>query len=669
MSVLPGASGADDVTSNGSASNEEKAEQSDTALASGSASNEAKAEQSDIIPAGGSASNEAERSDMVDDACQTASGSRALPESSPDVRGGSNSLGSSAGEVSIDTTGCSSRSIDAAGGQTKPKQKRRSDQMAYEAPTPSHADRRPRKQARVVGSTRNSPVKAPRDMSTEEQRSTEQEADEDLKERELKRLRQELEAEKGKNASLKQQLQTSNHTLEKARRYLSEKLIYMARWERDKARDHLTIEGSRLGKYRSLVSFANFGTWEGGFESETIEDMKEQHKLERASIDRMKRQSYKQEKKNRDKADNGDGDNGADDEGVPPGEDAATLREIASQRTAFLSKQESELKQREQKLKSDRALYLKQQMRLTSEENSNFRHYPLLHERYQLLNLIGKGGFSEVFKALDLQTMTNVAVKIHELDKNMTDPQRQSYIRRAMREYEIQKALKHARIVHLSDCFPISNMAFATVLELCEGDTLDAYMKKHGAVQEKDARGIIIQILSGLRYMNTNGRKVIHYDLKPGNLFFHCGEVKICDFGLSKIVNESYGETIELTSQGAGTYWYLPPECFEEGGIPKISNKVDVWSTGVIFFELLFNRRPFGHGQSQEALMRAAAAGNAFEVQIPPTPKITNEARELILRLLTVDREKRPDVLEAFDSPYLKNKELKKVGQSQFDEG
>jgi len=159
--------------------------------------------------------------------------------------------------------------------------------------------------------------------------------------------------------------------------------------------------------------------------------------------------------------------------------------------------------------------------------------------------------------------------------------------------------------------------------------------------------------------MNTNGRKIIHYDLKPSNLFFHNGEVKIADFGLSKVVQESIGgDSIDLTSQGAGTYWYLPPECFVDAlqtEQPKISNKVDVWSTGVIFFELIFNQRPFGHGQSQEALLRATMAANQrFAVEFP-VGKVSVEVKNYVRRLLTISREARPDVLEAFNDPYLRS--------------
>lgn len=88
----------------------------------------------------------------------------------------------------------------------------------------------------------------------------------------------------------------------------------------------------------------------------------------------------------------------------------------------------------------------------------------------------------------------------------------------------------------------------------------------------------------------------------PGNILLGCGsvsgEIKITDFGLSKVMdddkyNPEHG--MDLTSQGAGTYWYLPPECFVVGkDPPKISSKVDVWSVGVIFFQCLYGKRVRG---------------------------------------------------------------------------
>ncbi len=78
---------------------------------------------------------------------------------------------------------------------------------------------------------------------------------------------------------------------------------------------------------------------------------------------------------------------------------------------------------------------------------------------------------------------------------------------------------------------------------------------------------------------------------------------------------------MDLTSQGAGTYWYLPPECFESGGTPRINSKVDVWSAGVIFYQMLFGKRPFGDGQSQEHILRNGIMRQAHKVEFPDNIK------------------------------------------------
>jgi tousled-like kinase len=148
---------------------------------------------------------------------------------------------------------------------------------------------------------------------------------------------------------------------------------------------------------------------------------------------------------------------------------------------------------------------------------------------------------------------------------------------------------------------------------VCRGTDLDERLKKMRTVPEKDCKVVVMQVLSGLRYLNTPSegdgaeprrKAIIHYDLKPANILFdEFGDVKITDFGLSKIIDDDVvGTSIELTSQGSGTYWYLPPECSEPHAV--ISPKVDIWSLGVIFYQMLFGKRPFGEGKSQEQVLR-----------------------------------------------------------------
>ena len=128
-----------------------------------------------------------------------------------------------------------------------------------------------------------------------------------------------------------------------------------------------------------------------------------------------------------------------------------------------------------------------------------------------------------------------------------------------------------------------------------------------------------------------------------------------------------------MTSQGAGTYWYLPPECFCSANdlpprslfiprfphcvwVPRISSKVDVWSLGVIFYQMLYGKRPFGEGKSQERVLSEGIMLNATQVEFPQEvkpppsqssstslsliqiPKVTDEAKDFIRTCLTWDQ-------------------------------
>jgi tousled-like kinase len=110
---------------------------------------------------------------------------------------------------------------------------------------------------------------------------------------------------------------------------------------------------------------------------------------------------------------------------------------------------------------------------------SSLNTRPVLHNRYLLLDLLGKGGFSEVWKAVDLQDCCYVAVKVHRLNSSWTNEKKDAYIKSATREYTIHKELVHDHIVRLTDVFEIDFNTFATVLEYCSGSDLDHLLKEH----------------------------------------------------------------------------------------------------------------------------------------------------------------------------------------------
>jgi len=340
-----------------------------------------------------------------------------------------------------------------------------------------------------------------------------------------------------------------------------------------------------------------------------------------------------------------------------------SARESVMMHLEELEKKEIKLAKEEQALYVEKGVHIRALKRVSSEDTSRFNSRPKLHDRYVLLSQLGRGGFSEVWSAYDLIELRKVAVKIHQLDPRWSEAKIENYTKHVAREYEIHRDVRHPRIVSLYDVFEIDNNSFATVLECCNGTDLDTLLKERKTLPERHARAILLQILSGMKYLSTpssdNTRQgIIHYDLKPGNILFdENGDAKITDFGLSKIMDSADpSDSMELTSQGAGTYWYLPPECFVTHQSVKISNKVDVWSIGVILYQMLFGKRPFGDGQSQDKVLSNNIMLNAREVRFPSEPKVSSECKELIRQCLTYDHPLRPTIAQLSEHCYVRQK-------------
>jgi len=113
---------------------------------------------------------------------------------------------------------------------------------------------------------------------------------------------------------------------------------------------------------------------------------------------------------------------------------------------------------------------------------------------------------------------------------------------------------------------------------------------------------------------------------------------------------------MDLTSQGAGTYWYLPPECFAPAseGVARVSGKVDVWSVGVIFYQMLFGKRPFGEGVSQQRLLADRTMLRATTVDFPTNVKASDDARDFIRACLRHSHTERPTVADLCDYAYVR---------------
>ena len=344
-------------------------------------------------------------------------------------------------------------------------------------------------------------------------------------------------------------------------------------------------------------------------------------------------------------------------------------KEIVAMQLMFLNKKEAYLRDQLDILETQKRIYLKKLRLVLDEENCRFANrskfynnslkqreeihspWPLLNERYQILSLLGKGGFSEVYKAYDLEKMKFVACKIHQLNPHWSLNSRSNYIRHALRENQVHRFLKHLNIVEHFDSVEIDSNSFCTILEYCNGPDLSTYIKQNKSLSEKEAKMIVKQILSGLLFLNKkHDAKIIHYDLKPQNILFHDGVPKISDFGLCKVMNTE-DTKLELTSQGVGTYYYLPPECFirDRDNPILISTKVDIWSLGVIFYEMIYGFKPFGHNLTQERILKEGIMLKAHYVNFPAKPNISNETKHFIKKALSYNQEDRIDVFEAYE--------------------
>ena len=458
------------------------------------------------------------------------------------------------------------------------------------------------------------------------------------KENQILSLQNELVSKDEEIKEAKELAQKHENSAKKGKLALTRTLRELEERKRQELKAKLFNDSFRLGRVTVVRNGARFQEyWEDGKE---ITEIKEQL----ASLAKQK-EAYEKQKKLLKKTED---------------EELATTLPL---KIVLLNKEEAKFKETLEKLEIEKAIHIQESRRVAEEDSARYSKstaeheaWPVLHGRYLLLSLLGKGGYSEVYKAYDLLEHLDLAIKFHQLNPNWGEAIKANYIKHAIRENHIHRELKHPRIVRHYDTLEVDSNCFCTVLEYCPGEDLNMYLKRHKILPEKEAKNLMFQIFAGLKYLNEQPEKIIHYDLKPHNILLNNGEVKITDFGLSKIMDPSK-TNMELTSQGVGTYWYQAPECFETGtSPPRISSKVDVWSAGVILYELLYGQKPFGHNMSQEKVLKEQVITKANTVNFPGKPNVSNECKELIRNCLNSSQDERWDVEQVFNSKYFQGK-------------
>lgn len=204
-----------------------------------------------------------------------------------------------------------------------------------------------------------------------------------------------------------------------------------------------------------------------------------------------------------------------------------------------------------------------------------------LNGRYKILDMVGGGGMANVYLAHDMILDRDVAVKMLRLDF-VND---EEFIRRFHREAQSATSLAHPNIVNIYDVGE-ENDLYYIVMEYVAGTTLKQYIQQNSPLRVEDAIGIMRELASAISHAHHN--HIIHRDIKPQNILIdHDGNVKITDFGIAMALTAT---SITQTNSVLGSVHYLSPEQARGG---MANRKSDIYSLGIVMFELLTGRLPF----------------------------------------------------------------------------
>ncbi|EXJ66518.1 CAMK/CAMK1/CAMK1-RCK protein kinase [Cladophialophora psammophila CBS 110553] len=304
------------------------------------------------------------------------------------------------------------------------------------------------------------------------------------------------------------------------------------------------------------------------------------------------------------------------------------------------------------------------------EKANKMPRYPGL-ERFILVEKMGDGAFSNVYKARDTQTGDEVAIKVvrkFEMNSN----QRANILK----EVQIMRQLDHPNIVKLID-FSESRQYYYIVLELCPGGELFHQIVRLTYFSEDLSRHVITQVAEALLYLHEE-TGVVHRDIKPENLLFYpipfvptripkprgpddedkadegefipgvgaggIGQIKIADFGLSKVIWDSQ------TMTPCGTVGYTAPEIVKD---ERYSKSVDMWALGCVLYTLLCGFPPF-YDESIQVLTEKVARGQ-YTFLSPWWDDISKSAQDLVSHLLTVNPDRRYSIQEFLNHPWIRN--------------
>ena len=215
-----------------------------------------------------------------------------------------------------------------------------------------------------------------------------------------------------------------------------------------------------------------------------------------------------------------------------------------------------------------------------------------INDRYEVIRSIGEGGMANVYLGYDTILDRNVAIKILRGDLSNDE----KFVRRFQREALSASSLAHPNIVEMYDVGEDDGLYYI-VMEYIEGKTLKQLLKKRGTLTLSEAIDIMSQLTDGMAHAHDS--YIIHRDLKPQNIMIKDdGQIKITDFGIAMALNSTQ---LTQTNSVMGSVHYLPPEQASGKGC---TIKSDIYSMGIIFYELLSGSLPFKGDNAVEIALK-----------------------------------------------------------------
>ena len=247
-----------------------------------------------------------------------------------------------------------------------------------------------------------------------------------------------------------------------------------------------------------------------------------------------------------------------------------------------------------------------------------------INDRYEIIKSIGEGGMANVYLGYDTILDRNVAIKV--LRGDLANDEK--FVRRFQREALSASSLSHPNIVAMYDVGEDDGLYYI-VMEYVEGKTLKQLLKKRGSLTLSEAIDIMLQLTDGMAHAHDS--YIVHRDLKPQNIMIQDdGQIKITDFGIAMALNSTQ---LTQTNSVMGSVHYLPPEQAAGKGT---TIKSDIYSMGIIFYELLTGELPFKGDSAVEIALKQ------MKEPLPDVHKLNNDIPQSIENIILKSTAKNP---------------------------